>query len=294
MVIRHQFYILILLGGIACAMTYAYSENGGFRQSLRDFIERNSGARVDQPAVREAPAKESTFSHIPLIPDASSGPVGMPYRKGDWSSIIISPRYGFLDIKKRETTELYRDDDMSFISYGSMKLNLLYGRSMFTSSKYRTSDISKPVSGVITPGFTPQQEIQLHMEGSIGDRMTVYIDHDSKSEDNHYLMTYRALKENEPVREINAGEIDIKFNKSKYAVYDNNTSKGLGVDMIVRKNSLQVKAFGSVTRGEAVVETFKGNSSANSVKLADNQYAARTYYQLEPYNRYAGAGNIPA
>jgi hypothetical protein len=25
MVIRHQFYILILLGGIACAMTYAYS-----------------------------------------------------------------------------------------------------------------------------------------------------------------------------------------------------------------------------------------------------------------------------
>jgi hypothetical protein len=123
-----------------------------------------------------------------------------------------------------------------------MKLNLLYGSSAFTSKKYRTSDMSKPVSRVITSGFTPQQEIQLHMEGRTGDRMTVYIDHDSKSEDNHYLMTYRAVDEKEPVREINAGEIDIKFNKSKYAVYDNNTSKGLGVDMTVRKNNLQVKA----------------------------------------------------
>jgi hypothetical protein len=48
-----------------------------------------------------------------------------------------------------------------------------------------------------------------------------------------------------------------------------------------------------VTKGDTVVETFKGNSSANSVKLADYQYTARTYYQLEPYIRYDGAGNTP-
>jgi hypothetical protein len=43
------------------------------------------------------------------------------------------------------------------------------------------------------------------MEGQLGDRMTFYRLNDSKSDNNHYYMQYKALNENETIREINAG-----------------------------------------------------------------------------------------
>ena len=107
----------------------------------------------------------------------------------------------------------------------------------------------------------PEQTILLHMDGTIGDRITVFIDHDSRREDNHYLLNYKALSDDEVIREINAGEIDVKFNHSKYAVYDSTDTKALGVDFTVKKGDFSLKAFGSVARGETTVEYFRGNSS---------------------------------
>ena len=100
------------------------------------------------------------------------------------------------------------------------------------------------------------------------------------------MFKYQALRDDELIRELNAGEIDINFQGSKYAVYDNNTAKGLGVDLLLKKNKFKFRAFGSVTKGNSEVEIFRGNSSPGNIKLSEFQYVKGVYYQIEPLIRY--------
>ena len=269
---------------LACVVTASFllAQPGAqpFKERIREYINAHDSA--SQPAAADEKAPDAP---------AAASESGLGWSDGDWQNYILTPSY----LPLLQGRDLGRtDDSIDVVTYGSMRLNLGYGASYFTNSKYRTSDQDKPVSRVITPGFTPEQELLLHMEGRIGRRVTVYIDHDSRRKDNYYQMQYRAVEEDEVIREINAGDIDIKFNKSKYAVYDNSSAKGLGVDMTLRKDRLQVKAFGSVMQGEIGVEHFKGNSSSGNVKLQDYSYVHRIYYQLEPFRRYDNLGSPPA
>ncbi len=260
------------------------SREPGFRDRLIKYIEDN------QPLPVAEKFRSSPMVIIDL-PGREGGSV-LEYEKGDWGHYITGSRYG-TDYSKRGT-RLYEDDKMNITSYGSLKADLVYGDSVFTSKKYRRSDTDHATSKVISSGFTPKQEVQLHLEGNVGRRMSIYIDHDSRREDNRYRMNYRAVNDDEIIREINAGEIDISFKNSKYAVYDNTTAKGLGVDVTVKKDNFQIKAFGSVTRGETVVENFRGTASPGNMKLSEYQYVRRMYYQLEPFRRYDGLSSPPS
>lgn len=279
----------LLLGAVSAAITVsgllvfrAYSQPSGFRASLHDFLNTHA-KRTD--AVSAVASEKAKGEDSELI----------RYERGDWEEYVTGPKYRLLagDVMKGHFT-VEEDDDMDIISYGSMKMNMLYGKSKFTKDRYRLYDRDTAVSKVIKEGLTPEREIKLHIEGTAGKRLTLYIDHDSRKSDNNYVMKYRAIREDEVIREINAGEIDIKFSHSKYAVYDNNAAKGLGIDMTMRRDKLSVKLFGSVLRGETVVERFTGNSSANSVNLRDYQYMRNRYFQLEPFRRYDGITTAPA
>jgi hypothetical protein len=211
------------------------------------------------------------------------------YSPDDWDKFILSPRYN-----SESDRAHIADDEVNMLSYGSMNVNLTYGNSFFTDKKYKQFDEDKPVSRVISKGFVPEQLLLLHMEGTVGKRLTVFIDHDSRKKDNQYLIQYRAVNDDEVIREINAGEIDIKFDHSKYAVFENSTSKGMGIDALFKKDNLSVKTFGSIARGDLEIEIFKGNSSPGMVRLSEFQYAKKTWYQIEPYKRYDGLNNPPA
>ena len=256
-----------------------------FRGSLLDYVEKHS--RKEESRVI-APREPKFFEDV--APEER-----FHYVDGDWERYIIAQRYKLIieDIN-RGTFFIQEEEDVDINSYGSMNLNLKYGKSKFTKNKYKLYDQDKPVSRIIPSGFYPEQELQLHIEGHVGKRLTMYIDHDSRKSDNRYLMKYRAVRDDEVIREINAGEIDIKMHHSKYAVYDDTSSKGLGLDITMRKDRFRFKAFGSVNKGEAVVEYFRGNSSANSIELAEYQYIRNTYFQLEPYKRYDGRSTPPA
>ncbi len=267
---------IALIFGAVSVIVIASSQEPGFREKLLDYID-------DHALTGETLLHVSGPGNGPL--DDMYDPFS--YRAGDWEEYIIAPRYRDLDDREKRIV-LHESDEVRINTYGSLSLDLLYGKSMFTRKRYQASLDDKPVSKVIQDGFTPRQELQLHVEGTVGDRMTVYIDHDSRKKDNRYYFKYRALRDDELIRELNAGDIDINFQGSKYAVYDNNTAKGLGVDLTLQKNRFTFKAFGSVTRGNTEIEIFRGNSIPGSVKLAEFQYVKGVYYQIEPYIRYDG------
>ncbi|MCP4135623.1 MAG: hypothetical protein GY754_31940 [bacterium] len=277
-------YITVpILSGIIYAVAAAYTNNKGFKERLIDYIESNALTEETKVAPKE-PAALTARPYFSNFSNEQQNDI-LKYRKGDWDRYVIGPEYQALS-QQDPSTMLYQGDDVNIHSYGSMRLALNYGGSVYTDDKYRQYDEDTAASRVIESGFVPTQEMQLHMEGKIGKRLTVYIDHDSRKEDNRYLMQYRAVRDDEIIREINAGEIDIKFNHSKYAVYDNSSAKGMGLDVTLKKNDLQVKAFGSITRGNSEVETFTGKSSPGSHTVAEYQYIKRAYYQLEPFKRY--------
>ncbi len=282
---------LLFISGFVFTLVALYSEESGFKSSLLKFIEKNSVKDETLAGDRPSQNGEKKPGSGLLLP-GESVPESLDYRESDWSNYVITPAYRVQGLTETPLI-LYGSDDVNVLTYGSMKLNLTYGKSVFTDKKYKQFDDDKPHSRVIDSGFVPEQELQLHIEGKTGRRMTLFIDHDSRKEDNIYRMNYRALKDDEIIRDINAGEIDIKFDHSKYAVYDNNSAKGLGLDLTLRKNRLQVKTFGSITLGETEVEYFRGNSSPGSFKLSEYQYLKRSYYQLEPFRRYDNLGSIP-
>jgi hypothetical protein len=264
-----------LMTGALTAIVIANSKEQGFRGKLLDYLDDNALTEQTKLSVYEP----TDFSHIDERFDHFS------YHRGDWDDYIVSPRYKDLNGEERPVS-LYESDDVRINTYGSLNLELNYARSIFTRKRYQEYDEDRPVSMVIKPGFRTKQDLQLHVEGSIGDRLTVYIDHDSRKKDNHYMIKYRALRDDELIRELNAGEIDINFQGSKYAVYDNNTAKGLGVDLLLKKNKFNFRAFGSVTKGNSEFEIFRGNSSPGNIKLSEFQYVKGIYYQIEPLIRY--------
>ena len=289
MIGRISFYMSACLAGAlafgAAVMLIAYERDGGFRESLIDYIERNSVSSevvIGEPGTGDRGGEDA----------GEEG--GFGYRRGDWSKYVVSREYARrADARQQRLLEVEAGDNANIVSYGSMKMNLLYGKSSFTKDRYRQFDEDRPVSKVIQSGFYPERELQLHVEGTVGKRLKLYIDHDSRKNDNRYVMKYTAEGDGEVIREINAGEVDIRMNNSKYVVFDDNTQKGLGIDMTMKKNRLKVKAFGTVTRGEAVVERFTGNASASYMSLNEYQYLRGRYYQLEPFKRYDNVSTPP-
>ncbi len=263
------------MAGVLTIVVIANSRGQGFREKLLDYIDDN--ALTEEVTVRVYDPSDSSYLEEKY--DKFS------YRPGDWEDYIIDPRYKDLEGKEKRTS-LYRGDDVRIETYGALNLDLKYGQSKFSHKRYQEYDQDKPHSEYVQEGFSAKQDLKIHVEGIVGDRMSVYIDHDSRKKDNRYVMKYRALRDDELIRELNAGEIDINFQGSKYAVYDNNTAKGLGVDLTLQKNKFKLKAFGSVTRGSSEIEVFRGNSMAGNIKLAEFQYVRSVYYQIEPYIRY--------
>ncbi len=279
---------LIYLSVIIITATAIYfssaAEKNGYRERFVEFLDKASGSGDG----REIRNGGSVF-----IDEGDNGTTG--YRKGDWYE-YTSDKNSYIYYRDPDRKNFYSSEDVNIDTFGSADFNFRYGKSLFTDAKYKQYDEDKPRSRIIQDGFSPEQVVKLHAEGEISDRIKVYIDHDSTraSDQNHYLMQYRAGSDDELVREVNAGEIDIKFNHSRYAVYDNTDAKGLGMDFTLAKNKFFLKAFGSITRGEAAVEYFSGNSSKGSIKLSEYQYIRRTYYQVEPFIRYDGVSVMPS
>ncbi|MGQ9842708.1 MAG: hypothetical protein ACUVRK_03995 [Spirochaetota bacterium] len=271
--------VIGLLLSSASAIVISQQLSPSFHQRINDYI------RTYKISIEES---QPTTSTQPIIEHQAQSP--FDYNQGDWTKYIIEPHYQFSVLG---TESLIEEEPYDILSYGSMNLKARYGKSFFTSNTYKRFDEDKPTSVLIQSGFTPEQTMQLHIEGKAGKRLTLYIDHDSQQRTNTYIMQYKAVEEDEVLREINAGDITIKVNNSKYAVYDDTTSKGMGIDFSIKKGNLKVKAFGSVAKGVSEIERFKGNYSTASITLQEFQYTKATYYQLEPFKRYDNLDSPP-
>jgi len=268
-------YTIMVLSTLPVVVMAQAEKKGPFKERVLRFFNEE---KTDQKA-------EITSSNIKI-------PEELDYNENDWADIMVSSDYN-----RYSTGNLYSGKfsgrNIDIFTDASIEVKGTYGKSIYTDDKYKQYDEDEPSSRIVTGGFYPEQIIKLQMNGTIDNRISLYIDHDSEREENIYKMKYKAIDDDEMIREVNVGEIDIKFDKSRYAVYDNSEVKGLGADFKIRKGDFEFKAFGSVILGNRETEFFTGNSRESSTSLRDYQYTRKVYYQLEPFIRYDGATSAP-
>lgn len=284
---KHTTNILLSCLALLCITALVVSQDNlkSFKQKIADYIDKNKTTQVSTDLY-------DTTEYIPYQQDTILLPLTpFDYTNGDWNRYVINQKY---TLNLSNETNIHEETIYDLIAYGSMNLNFKYGKSFFTSNKYRQFDNDQAITSLIQPGFSPDYSLQLHLEGKIGKRLTLYIDHDSNTRNNTYIMQYKAVNDDEILREINAGDINIKVNNSKYAVYDDTNAKGLGLDFTLKKNKLKLKFFGSVSKGISETEYFKGIYSNQYIILSEYQYVKSTYFQLEPFKRYDNLDTSPA
>lgn len=270
-------YVQIVLIAIAIsAMALVTLRERGLREFFFDEGKDHSASK----------SPDARFASPGTLPDEKD-PVDIDYHAGDWEHAIVNPRYRALPLKDNDT-RLYHSDDFLIDASGSIECEFMYGKSIFTRKRYRRYNRDKPVSAVIKEGLRAKQAMSLHIEGTVGDRLTVLVDHDQRKKDNRYRFRYRALGEDEFIRELTAGEIDINFKGSKYAVYEQEASKGIGVAVAMRKKGFEGIAFASMRRGVSGCDQFRGNTVPGTITIPECRFARGVYYQIEPIIRYRG------
>jgi hypothetical protein len=219
-----------------------------------------------------------------FLPNTTQQEEGI-YRSDDWTRYFNLPEYtDNVDVSEEKDNEIFETD-------GNVIYSVKYGKSRFLRKNNKLYPGDEPVSRVIEDGLTINNDIRLLMQGHAGKRLTVYIDHDSarqNEEENKYVIQYRAVKDDEVIRELNAGDVDIHVAKSKYAVFDSRSEKAYGVDLTLRKDDFTFKAFSSIAKGNNEVEVFKGGSTGGSISIAEYQFVRDVYFQIEPYRRFDG------
>ncbi|HOQ13453.1 MAG TPA: hypothetical protein PK104_13970, partial [Spirochaetota bacterium] len=186
-------FVYILASFLIISGIFAlFADEKGFKEKLLYYLEKeNPAKKTETPKEGEANIYDSNQSEY-----------------------IERNLYGnYLNSNKEP---LYSSEDVDVFIDGEASFSFTYGNSFFTNSKYKLFDEDKPRSRVITEGFYPEQVVRLYADGYIGKRIKMYIDHDStRSKDqNHYMMNYTAIEDDEVIRSVNAGEIDINFNHS--------------------------------------------------------------------------------
>jgi len=208
------------------------------------------------------------------------------YNPDDWETYI-----------QKDDSRIYAESDNSLSSTeffeidGNVSLGMQYGKARFFRSKYKRYAGDSPQSEVIKKGFTPNNEIRLLLQGHSGKRLSVFVDHDDQresSDENRYVIQYHGQKDDEILRELNAGDVDIHVDKSKYVVFDSRAEKAYGIDFTLKKGDFTFKGFGSISKGMNEVDVFKGRSASGSISIAEYQFVRDSYFQLEPYRRYDG------
>ena len=210
------------------------------------------------------------------------------YREGDWGSYILNKEY-YLDDRYSN------DDGDSFEVDGDIRLGVVYGHSYFPNNKYRLNADDIAQSSKISEGFNPQNSFQVLMQGHSGKRLTVLVDHDSTREDsleNRYIIQYRAVKDDEALRSLDAGDVDINFQGSRYLSYYSEADKAYGIDTVFKKGNFSFHGFGAVPKGEEQVDSFLGRSRDNSITIPEYQFERNKYFQIEPFIRYDGIKDI--
>lgn len=125
--------------------------------------------------------------------------------------------------------------------------------------------------------FSMEQELQMKIKGSVGDRLELNVDFDDTQDDKKDIYILYKGKGNEFVREAAFGDIQVDLPSTEFSGY----SKELfGAKVDTQYKGLNTKAFFSKTKGYSESKQFKGSSKMEKKIIPDTSYIKYKYYSI--------------
>lgn len=146
------------------------------------------------------------------------------------------------------------------------------------------------------PQLDMQQQLTVNLEGTIGDKIHVYVDHRSggtsygTGKANQIRVRYEG-EEDEVLQTIELGEVNLSLPGAEFVSYSGSQEGLFGAKMTAKLGKLDVVGIASKAEGKSAGASFAGTSEADSLTIKDIAYKARTYYAIDSdVLKYANVG----
>ena len=155
---------------------------------------------------------------------------------------------------------------------------LLSGRKLigvnFSGTIYDNEESGKRAN---SSDFSMEQELQMKIKGTVGDRLELNVDFDDTQDDKKDIYILYKGKGNEFVREAAFGDINVELPSTEFSGY----SKELfGAKVDTQYKGLKTKVFFSKTKGYSESKQFKGSSKMEKKIISDTSYIKYKYYSI--------------
>jgi hypothetical protein len=125
------------------------------------------------------------------------------------------------------------------------------------------------------PQLEMEQELRVNLKGTIGNRVNVFVDHDSErqlDEKNRIRVRYEGT-EDEILQEIEAGNTSLSLGSGPQFITPSFSHQGLfGVRASSRIGPLAITAIASKEEGKVQTTGFTGQAKKDTIQIADTQY----------------------
>lgn len=144
---------------------------------------------------------------------------------------------------------------------------------------YSARTYDKPEDGKRknSSSFKMDQELQMRIYGSVGDRLSINVDYDDTTDKKDISLVYKGKPE-EFIQEAAFGDISVSLPSTEFVGYSKELF-GLKVD--TRHKGFSTNAFFSKTKGESEMKRYTGNTQLERKTIPDTSYIRLKYYSIK-------------
>lgn len=128
-----------------------------------------------------------------------------------------------------------------------------------------------------TSSFNMEQELQMRIFGSVGDRLNINVDYDDTVDKKDISLVYKGHPE-EFIQQAAFGDISVSLPTTEFMSYSKELF-GLKVD--TRYKTFTLDAFFSKTKGLSEIKRFEGNTQLERRTISDTSYIRYKYFSIK-------------
>jgi len=125
--------------------------------------------------------------------------------------------------------------------------------------------------------FEITQQMQVRMQGKVGQKITVNVDYDDTKQDKQDISVVYQGDPNEVVQNVSFGDIDLSLPSTEFVSYNKQL---FGIRADLKTSRFKFTFVGSRTKGETKTKQFTGNTQFQKADINDISYLRRKYYDL--------------
>ncbi|MBI4351413.1 MAG: hypothetical protein HY550_08240 [Elusimicrobia bacterium] len=273
---------ILLLTALACAAPLRAEDFDAPLPSGGRFLlleREDPGAILSSPGVSTAAETGE--------PGDFSGELPFSYSRDSWNSAreavetgrfkseeLLPPQPATLPTEEPAAPEQqveFRESGTSLSVTGRKVIALSYSGKKFLNEQ-TTATRARSLSL-----FEITQQMQVRMQGKVGQKITVNVDYDDTKLDKQDISVVYQGDPSEVVQNVSFGDIDLSLPATEFVSYNKQL---FGIRADLKTNRLKMTFVGSRTKGQTKTRQFTGNTQSQGVDILDTNYLRRKYYDV--------------